>query len=158
MSVAEFILRTTMPRDNVDRLQNRDADWLQTRLNDESAWLDGKLRKRYAVPFAAPVPPLVMLWISRLVTPDAYMKLGVRQTDEQFKALLDRATETRDEIDEAADGQNGKFELPLRADTTANGISKGGPKVYSEQSPYVAFDRQAATARGEDTRGDGSQQ
>lgn len=156
MSVADFAVRTVMPREAVDRLQNRDADWLQTCLNDWSTWINGKLRKRYAVPFAAPVPTIILVWLTRLVTPEAYLKLGVQPTDEQTKSILDRADETRDEIDEAADAQNGKFELPLIGDTADASVSKGGPLSYTEQSPYVAFDIQAEIARAEDGRGYGS--
>jgi hypothetical protein len=146
-----------MPAEMIQRLEQRSPGWLQTKLNSRSSWIDAKLGKRYAVPFAAPRPEIVLDWLAALVTPEAYAKIGFNPSSEEDKAsIIDPADQARDEIDEAADAQNGKYELPLRADTTANGISRGGPRVYSEQSPYVGFDRQAATGRGEDVRRDGS--
>jgi hypothetical protein len=158
LDVAGFGLRSVMPAEMIQRLEQRSPGWLQTKLNSKSAWIDAKLGKRYAVPFASPAPEIVLDWLAALVTPEAYGKIGFNPSSEEDKALIiDPADQARDEIDEAADAQNGKFELPLRADTSANGIVKGAPMVYSEQSPYVAFDRQAATGRDEDWRRNGSQ-
>jgi len=53
------------------------------------------------------------------------------------------------ELKEAADSKDGLFDLPLRADTTATGVSKGGPRGYSEASPYTNLDRQRARRRNE---------
>lgn len=157
LDVAGFGLRSVMPAEMIQRLEQKSPGWLQTTLNDISEEINGKLAKRYAVPFANPAPVVVLRWVAKLVTPEAYAKIGFNPSSEEDKALIiDPADQARDEIDEAADAQNGKYELPLRADTTANGISRGGPRVYSEQSPYVGFDRQAATGRGEDARRDGS--
>lgn len=146
-----------MPGEMIARLENKSPGWLQTKLNAKSSWINAKLWKRYAVPFSAPYPEIVLDWLAALVTPEAYAKIGFNPSSEQDKSsIIEPADNARDEIDDAADAQNGKFELPLRQDTTAAGISRGGPMVYSEQSPYVAFDRQAATARSEDGARNGS--
>ncbi len=158
LDVAGFGLRSVMPAEMIQRLEQKSPGWLQTKLNAKSAWIDAKLWKRYAVPFASPAPEIVLDWLAALVTPEAYAKIGFNPSSEQDKSsIIEPADNARDEIDEAADAQNGKFELPLRADTTAGGISRGGPRVYSEASPYVGFDRQAATGRDEDWRRNGSQ-
>lgn len=151
MSVAEFRVRTLMPQAAVDQLESREPDFLQTTLNDRSDWINARLRKQYAVPFAAPYPPVVLGWLSSLVTPLAYGKLGWQPSSESDKAsILDPATEAKAEIKEAADSKDGLFDLPLRADTTVSGVSRGGPLGYSETSPYAAFDIQRVDASGED--------
>jgi hypothetical protein len=53
-------------------------------------------------------------------------------------------------LKEAADAKDGLIDLPLRADTTASGISRGGPLAYTETSPYAWTDVQAETGRSED--------
>lgn len=151
LSVAEFRVRTLMPQSSVDELEVREPDFLQTRLNDWSAWMNARLRKRYAVPFATPYPVAVLHWLTALVTLDAYGKLGWQPSSESDSAsIITPAGEAKTEIKEAADSKEGLFDLPLRANTTAEGISKGGPLSYSETSPYRWADLQAETGREED--------
>lgn len=157
LDVAGFGLRSIMPSEMIQRLESKSPGWLLQRLNSKSAWINAKLWKRYAVPFASPAPEIVLDWLAALVTPECYAKIGFNPSSEQDKSsIIEPADTARDEIDEAADAQNGKFELPLRSDSNAPGISRGGPMVYSEASPYVAFDRQAATGRAEDRMRNGS--
>jgi hypothetical protein len=157
LGVDGFGMRTIMPTEMVARLENKSPGWLQTKLNAKSAWINAKLWKRYAVPFVSPYPEIILDWLAALVTPEAYAKIGFNPSSEQDKSsILEPADQARDEIDEAADAEKGKFELPLRQDTTAPGISRGAPFVYSEQSPYVWADRQSLAARGEDGRRNGS--
>jgi hypothetical protein len=90
------------------------------------------------------------------VTIRAWMKRGFDPNDlatEEYKADAAAAME---EIKEAANADTGLFELPLRADTTASGISKGGPLGYTEASPYVWTDEQARAGRDEDSRRGGT--
>jgi hypothetical protein len=151
LSVAQFRVRTVMPQLSVDELEIREPDFLQTRLNDWSAWIDSRLRKRYAAPFVAPYPVVLLHWLTVLVTLDAYGKLGWQPSGESDKvSVVDPAVEAKADIKEAADAKDGLFDLPLRSDTTAEGVSKGAPLFYSETSPYRCADLQAETGREED--------
>jgi hypothetical protein len=157
LDVVGFGMRSIMPAEMIARLEAKAPGWLQTRLNAKSSWLNAKLPKRYDTPFTPPYPDIVLDWVAALVTPEAYAKIGFNPSSEQDKtSILDPAENAKDEIDEACDAQEGKFELPLRQNTSANGVTRGGTRVYSEQSPYVWADRQAATGRGEDGRRNGS--
>lgn len=151
LTLAEFKLRSTMPPEDVDALETAYPGFLLARLVIHTAWIHARLKKRYAVPFVESIPEIARGWLTHLVTYDAYMRRGYNpgsQEDGQIKLDADMA---RAEVKEAADSNEGLFDLPLRADSpSASGISKGGPFGYSEQSPYVAFDLQRDTGRGED--------
>ena len=133
-----------------------DAGWTLIQLEEASAWIDSRLRKRYAAPFSAPYPVQVLSWLTRLVTVRCNLKRGVDATDVQYSSIQQDAADAKAEILDASNGDAGLFDLPLRSDTTATGISKGGPFGYSEQSPYVGFTMQARTGREEDRNGRGT--
>lgn len=153
LTASEFETLSVMPAEFIAELP---AGWLDANLEVWSDWINGRLRKRYAAPFAAPVPGIVKLWLARIVTFEAYKRRGWDPTDEQAQQISEDNATARDEIKEAANAVDGLFDLPLRQDTTASGISKGGPLSYSEASPYVAFDRQGDVARNEDSNGGGT--
>jgi len=150
LTVPEFRVRTVMSNASVDELEVREPGFLDAALSDWSAWIDARLSKRYAAPFTAPYPIVIRKWLDHLVTPEAYTKLGWSPSSVSDQAIVERATRARDEIKEAADSKDGLFELPLRSDTTATGVSKGGPLACSEASPYAWMSKQAATGRSED--------
>lgn len=152
LTLDEFKTRSTMPSENVDRIETASAGFTLAQIESVSRLdIDSRLRKRYAAPFSDPYPEAVKTWCARIVTMLCWERLGYDPTDES----MDRAVKAHDaakaEIKEAADSTDGLFDLPLRADTTATGISKGGPLGYSEQSPYVWFDVQVDAARDEDS-------
>lgn len=157
LTLAQFKSLSTMPSASIDELENVLAPgWIDAQLELVSADIDARLRKRYAAPFSAPVPLKVRAWVARIVTREAFLKRGIDPTDRQFETIDAAATKADQEITEAADSEKGLFDLPLREDTTATGISRGGPYGYSEASPYVGFDQQAEIGRGEDAAGRGS--
>jgi len=145
-----------MPGLELDAIESQYPGWTVARLDLQSAWLDSRLAKRYEVPFASPAPTAVLGWLTLLVTKDAYFKRGVNTSDEQMRELIRMVDEARDEIKQAADAQNGLFDLPLRSNTTESGISRGNPRGYSEQSPYVWKSIQRDTGVDEDDAGVGS--
>lgn len=149
LTVAEFKLRTVMAQSNVDALELNEPGFLDAQLAGWTDQINARLRKRYAVPFASPVPPVVLEWLVRLVTPRAFLKLGVNPSDEQMTAIFKDAEMALAELKEAADAEMGLFDLPLRADRSASGIT-GGTLAYSEQSPYTWMGRQATGGRSED--------
>ena len=130
---------------------------LQAAIDEWTDYLNARLRKRYAAPFADPVPPIVKRWVKYLVIVDCYDKRGCDPSDQTIQRYVDNRDRPRlTEIKRSrADSVDGLFDLPLRADTTATGVSKGGPLVYSEQSPYVWTSRQARAGRENDRNGSG---
>jgi len=157
MSVADFRLRTVMPQGDVDLLEIQEPDFLQTMLNEQSAYLDARLRKRYQVPFTvAPIPVIVFAWLTALVTPLAYAKRGWNPTAEQDRAsILDAVDTAKEEIKEAANSVDGLFDLPLViAGMASSAITSGGPLGSSSASPYQWTDRQYSRGSFEDSNND----
>lgn len=151
-----FKALTVLPSEYADAIEDLSPGWIDAQLAQWSAHIDTRLRKRYAVPFEAPYPYAVTSWLTSIVTVRCYLRRGVDPNDLQFaeiKADCDRAMA---ELKEAADSVTGLFDLPLRQDTTTNGISKGGTIGYSESSPYAWMDGQASTGRDEDRNGRGT--
>jgi hypothetical protein len=156
LTLARFKALTVMPSEFVTAIEQGSAGWTLAQLEAESGKLDTRLAKRYAVPFDAPTPLIVELWITKIVTLSAYIKRGFDPTDRQAQMYVAARDEAVAEIKEAADAVDGLFDLPLRADTVASGISKGFPRAYSEQSPYAFTDSQAQVGHQEDDNGGGS--
>lgn len=155
LTVAEFRTESLMPGVQVDALETEHPGFLEAKLARRSAAIDTRLRKRYAVPFAAPYPDKVIEWLIAGVTLVAYLKLGVDPLDAQIADIKEASTTADTELLEAANSETGLFDLPLRADTTETGISKGGPMSYSEQSPFVHNDVRGIAGKADDQRGRG---
>ncbi len=148
LDVAAFRVRTVMPDEDVDTVEARYPGFILARLREETAWINGRLIKRYAVPFAAPVPEIVLGWLTKMVTPSVYIKRGWNGTSEQDQEILTAEKTAREEVKEAANSEEGLFELPLRQDRPdVSAVSAGGPLGYSEPNPYVWTDRQAEESR-----------
>jgi hypothetical protein len=155
LTLAKFKTLTVMPGSFVDAIEITDPGWVDTQLLYWSAWLDSRLRKRYLAPFVLPYPLAVEGWLSRLVTVRCYLKRGVDPTDEQYADVKADDVDARKEITEAAESVTGLFDLPVRADLDASGISQGNPRSYSEQSPYSWTTVQGEAGRAEDRNGNG---
>jgi hypothetical protein len=157
MDVAEFKSRTVASSNLVDGA-HIPADWaveraawvtfVESRLVIETSKINARLRKRYAVPFTAPVPEIVLGWLAALVTPKLFERRGWDPSDKQAEIIIGDATAAAAEILEAANSDVGLFDLPLRQDNAETGIVHGGPFGYSEASPYVWTDEQIETVRG----------
>lgn len=156
LTVEKFKTLSAMTGVAVDRLESIAPGWLVAKLTSRSRWIDARLTKRYAAPFAAPVPEAVEDWLARIVTPAAFIRHGVDQLDEQFQEIKADAAKAEEEIKEAAEAENGLFDLPLRADKTKSGIAKGAPYVYSESSPTVWQRTQRRRGRAERAQGRGT--
>lgn len=156
LNLAAFRARTLMPATYVDELEAAHPGWIDIQLDEESDAIDARLRKRYAAPFETPFPKKVLRWLTRIVTRSAWLKRGFDPNDPQGAEIVKDAETALEEIEEAADAENGLFDLPLRADTTKTGISKGGPLAYSEASPFVWQDEQGRRGRAEDSSGGGT--
>jgi hypothetical protein len=157
LTLAEYKLLSLLPAEFVDGVEDVEPGWVLAQLTQVSRLeIDGRLRKRYAVPFEAPVPEAVKAWVARIVDVRLMVRRGVDPQDVQFDLVREDATNAKAELKEAANGQDGLYELPLRADTADSGIVKGAPRSYSEASPYVWTSRQARRGRGEDAAGEGT--
>lgn len=152
----EYMEYSVLPMTTIDDVEAVQEGWIDRKLRALSYAVDARLRKRYAVPFAAPYPDAVCDWVARLMDPLVMKKLGVDATDEQFLSIDADAKAAREEIKEAADAQEGLFDLPLLDTADASAISKGCPLGYSEASPYVGMDVQEYYGRDEDVDGWGS--
>jgi hypothetical protein len=156
LTVAEFKTRALIPSEYVDAVELAQPGFTLSRLESATAWIDGRLKKRYAVPFSSPYPEMVLAWVTAIVTVEVMIRRGVNPDDRQFDDMREESTRAREEITEAANSETGLFDLPLRSDTTTSGISRGGTFCYSERSPYVGFDVQGGAGRREDENGTGT--
>lgn len=137
-----------MPPDEVDYLEAQYPGFLLARLTINTSRIHGNLAKRYAVPFAAPGPEIVIGWLVAMTQVDGYDKRGWDPADEQSARIIADRTTALAELKEAADAEHGLFELPLREDLTAGGVTRGGPLAYSEPSPYDWSTVQMEALRG----------
>ena len=156
LTVAEFKLLSTIPSGFVDAVELESSGYTDAQLAYWSDWIDSQLRKRYDAPFSTPYPNAVRGWLARVVTPRVWTKRGVDPQDEQWKEVKQDDLDARKEIAQAADSDTGLFDLPVRQDTRATGISQGSPRSYSEQSPYVFADQQRDVGLDEDSSRGGS--
>lgn len=151
-----FALRSQMPSKHIEDIEDAYPGWVEQQLETWSRWIDSRLVKRYAVPFEEPVPETIKIWLTSIVTLQAYLRMGIDPNDLDIEIVRSDRERTLDEVREAADAEHGLFDLPLRQDTSKSGIVKGAPRSYSEASPYVWTDVQARVGRGEDRSRGGS--
>lgn len=140
-----------MPRADVDLVESDEAGYIDVQLEDWSREIDDRLRKRYAVPFTSPPPRIILRWLTVIVTPAVYRKRGANPNDPTLELFEKDKADALAELREAADSQNGLFEIPLRDDEPqGSGVTKASPRAYTETSPYVWQDAQAEVGRQED--------
>ena len=152
---------TLMPEVFVLHVEKDTPGWITTQLEYWARWIDSRLRKRYASPFAAfdaapPTPASVQGWLARIVTVRVWLKRGIDTDDLQYSTIAADAVTAMAEVLEAADSDEGWFDLPLRTDEDGSAINRGHPRSYSEQSPFVFTDDQREIGRNEDEAGGGS--
>lgn len=156
LTLAEFRSLSVIPSEFITAIEAVSPGWTLAQLTLETARIDARLAKRYAAPFDLPAPVCVQGWLAKIVTLSSYLKRGFDPTDRQGQMYIADRDGALAEIKEAADAEFGLFDLPLRADLVASGIVKGGPKAYSEQSPYAFTTGQARVGRQEDDNGGGT--
>lgn len=136
LDLSGFTNLTLAPAAYVTEIETAEAGWTLRRLTHWTAWINSRLSKRYAVPFASPYPETAITWLCEIVTEEIYLKVGIDTTSAQQDRIKERAEQAKAQVQEAADAERGLFELPLRADLESPGVTRGSPLVYSEQSPY----------------------
>ena len=155
--LAEYKNYSVLPSVDIDYVETNQTGWIDRKLRAVSRSVDARLRKRYSVPFSSPYPDAVCDWVARLMDPLLLKKRGVDATDEQFISIADDANAALEEIKEAANAEDGLFDLPAVDTADGTAISKGGPLAYSETSPYVWMDLEEETGRQEDVDGIGTE-
>lgn len=154
LNVADFRAGTIAPVETVDLVERKKAGFLMTRSLRWSSHIDSRLTLRYATPFAAPYPTKVLQWMDALMTRDLYHASGYQPSSEQDTNAVEAPAErAEEEIEQAANSETGLFGLPLRSDTDASGVTRGGPFSSSQASPYVWTTQQRDRARIEDGNG-----
>lgn len=128
-----------------DELNTRRPATVTAWLTLTAALINDPLRLRYAVPFEAPYPTTVKAW--QIVLMDAKFLRHRRTPGAESTDDSDISTEAKavtESIAAAADQDRPAHpELPLRSDTSASGVTKGGPMMASFATPYEWFDEQA---------------
>lgn len=167
LTAGEFRALSAMPPAYLDQLEatypeSRDAlgvvtypGFVQSQLELESDYILSRLAKRYG-PFIAPFPLAVKRWLAALVTLQCWQRRGFDPTDSTMQSVIDSAERAHAQLKEAADARDGLFDLPLRADVTLTGISRGGPISYTQTSPFVGKRLQREQGMREDIAGSGT--
>jgi len=156
-----FKALTLAPSSFVDEVEKVAPGWVDGQLEYWARWIDSRLRKRYASPFPAfgdtpPTPRSVQGWLARIVTLRVFLKRGVDPDDLQLDTIKQDSIDAQSEILEAANSEDGWFDIPLKAGEDGSAINRGNPRSYSEQSPYVWMDDQSVIGKNEDRNGSGS--
>ena len=103
----------------------------------------------------APVPEIVLLWLTTLVTWDFYNRRRRDPQDPEMVSLAADRQRVFGEVTEAADGDKGLLDLPVSEDLDT-AVTTGGPLGSSETSPYVWTDQQACIGAQQDSVGRGT--
>lgn len=158
----EFKARARLPPEYIDGVSACSRDFVTLTLELESAYIDGRLFKRYAVPFDPnlPAPLCVQRWLVDLVSLQVWLRRGMDATQMDADLYAKAAEQARLDLKEAADSDTGLWDLPLRVDTTTentvSGIKKPKLRSYSETSPFVGQRIQRTRGREEDRNGRGT--
>ena len=151
LDINGFKLATIAPSEYVDFVETLTPGWTANRLLVNSGWLDSRLRKRYAAPFAAPYPDSVLDWLQRITTHQLYLKRGIDPNDAQMVDVRQASLDAAAEVKEAADAVGGLFDLPLAEGASdSDGITKAATLAYTEATPYAWQDVQLAAALDND--------
>lgn len=138
-----------MPAADIADLDVQETGFIAARIAVRSSEMHSRIGKRYVRPFVNPIE-IVKGWIGAMVTVDMYLKRGTNPQDQTFALIKEAKDIAEAQQKEAADAENGLFDLPLLDTGDATGIVKGAPRAYSEQSPYTAKRVQADLGRQED--------
>jgi hypothetical protein len=148
LTLQDFTDRTVAPTSYITEVETDQPGWTLKQINMWGRWIDARLGKRYAVPFDTDTPEVIKNWLSRLITWELYLKRGINPDDAQVAMIQERATTAEAEVKEAATGDTGLFEIPLKETPKpdAEGITRGAPLAYTEAGPYAWSRVQRANA------------
>jgi hypothetical protein len=138
LTTSTYLNFTVLPAEYHAEVEARYPGWIAEQIGIWGEVIDSRLRKRYAVPFAAPIPVAVQMWLARLLDVRLLLKRGVDPTDAQFVELNRSATDVMAELKEAADSNTGLYDLPLTAQG-GTAILRQQPLGFSNAGPYAGF-------------------
>lgn len=136
-------LVASMPAADVDALNDLFPGKFTAIATSVSAIFEARLHKRYATPFESPFPEALRWHVAQVVAAELWRMRGYNPGHPLDATIEDRRKEALDWLKEAVDSKDGLVELPKRADQAGtSAIDRGGPRGYSEASPYAWLDVQ----------------
>lgn len=105
---------------------------------------------------SSPVPAIALGWIIAFVDLWVWRKRGANPQDPELVRAKEAYDDAEAEIKEAADSKDGLFDLPTNDVVGDSAIAQGGPRAYTETSPYVSADLQECQGHIEDAQGSGT--
>lgn len=153
LNLVQFKRLSPLPPERIDSVEDKHSGFIEEVLEAYSQEIDARLAKRYPVPFANP-PAIVKRWLAAMATVDVLERIGVSAQDPDVERYYVERARSLDSLKEASDGEKGTYELTIAGASptspATSAIDRGAPLSYSEQSPYVAFDRQHDDALTDD--------
>jgi len=142
LTLAAYRSITTLDGSIVDLCAAKGKD-VQRWLDMGSAHIRSRLEKRYAIDWTEisnqPVPDKIIQWLVLLTDIPVCKSAGVTPEGRVDDWAREDETRTNDELKEAADAENGLFELPLR-ETGASAVHIGVPHVIDFLTPSTYWD------------------
>jgi hypothetical protein len=118
-------------------------NFVERRLDTAASWILARLRKRYNTKqIIDATPEIVLGWQEALVTLACFKRRGFNPSSAQDAEIVKAAEDAKLEIKEAADSNEGLFDLPILDSPDASAISKSSTFGYSEASAYAWTDVQ----------------
>jgi len=149
-----FCLRSAFNEQMAEELESKRPGHIAALDEMCSRFVDARLRKRvsyagppYAIPFSDP-PEIVKQWVADLLTPRAFDSLGRRPSDEIQASIVEREKLARSDLEEAADSQMNKFDLPLSPTDNDTAFTQPAPLMAAQQSPFTAKHLQYDRVKG----------
>lgn len=141
VDLSRFRALSVLDSARVDDLEARRPGFVLAQCELRSRDVEDKLRLRYRIPFPER-HSTIERWIVWLVNVEVAFAIGFDNIDTGVELLREAATKAETEIAAAANPAIPAINLPLVDRTDASAISKGGPRGYSESSPYTWISRQ----------------
>ena len=97
---------------------------------------------------APPVPEIILGWLTAFVTDAVATRHGINPNDPLYKRITDLVTKSEEQLQQAANSKDGLWDLP-QVEDLGSAVNTGGPRGYSESSPYQwTYGQQARAMRG----------
>ena len=139
----------SMPPADVDALEALYPGVVDGVATSVSRMFDARLTKRYAAPFAEPVPEALKWNVAHVVVAALWQKRGYNPGSAQDAIVQQNKADALAWLKEAADSKDGLVELPLK-EGEGEAVTKAAPLGYSEASPYRWTDVQRDAGLADD--------